>query len=391
MSALPVLPAQAGIQENRPLRVDTDFLLHKIRRWIEIETPSHDRAAVASLMQLVAGDAREAGLHAQLRDVSASAGPLLAITNRRPGDARPGILVLAHLDTVHPVGTLQRNPFRIEHDRVYGPGGYDMKAGACVALEALKAATASGRGHLPVDMLFVPDEEVGSAASRPEIERIAAGARYALVGEPARAGGRCVTARKGIGALRLQAHGCAAHAGLQHERGRNAIRELAHQVLALEAMTDYARGVTVNVGRIEGGTAANVVPEQAALAGEFRMPSQALAEDLRSRLLALQPCTPDVRLAIEAWIKRPPYERSAGSAALLAQAQRHATAAGFELLEAPMTGGASDGNFTAAMGIPTLDGLGVAGDGAHAPHEHFLLSSLQPRLAFWTALLEQLE
>ncbi|HSV78998.1 MAG TPA: M20 family metallopeptidase [Ramlibacter sp.] len=370
--------------------ITTEALLRKIRRWIEIETPSHDRAAVATLMQLVADDARAGGLRAELREVGAAAGPLLAVTNRAEGDRRAGILVLGHLDTVHPVGTLERNPFRIEGDRVHGPGGYDMKAGACVALEALKAVTASGDAALPVDLLFVPDEEIGSAASRPEIERIAAGARYALVGEPARAGGRCVTARKGIGGLRMRAMGCAAHAGLQHERGRNAIRELAHQVLALEAMTDYGRGITVNVGRIEGGTAANVVPEQAALAGEFRMPSQALAEELRARLQALRPCTPDVRLEIEAWVKRPPYERTAASAGLLAQAQQQATAAGFELLEAPMTGGASDGNFTAAMGIPTLDGLGVAGDGAHALHEHFLLSSLQPRLAFWTGLLRNL-
>jgi glutamate carboxypeptidase len=370
--------------------VKDDALLHKIRRWIEVETPSHDGAAIAALMREVADDARAGGLRAELRDVADTAGPLLVVSDRAEADTRPGILVLAHLDTVHPVGTLQRNPFRIEDDRVYGPGGYDMKAGACVALEALKAVQARGGGALPVEIVFVPDEEIGSAASRPEIERFARSARCALVSEPARAGGRCVTARKGIGALRLRAWGCAAHAGLQHERGRNAIRELAHQVLALEAMTDYTRGVTVNVGRIEGGTAANVVPEQAALAGEFRMPSQAQAEELRARLLALQPRTPDVRLDIEAWIKRPPYERTAASAALLAKAQRHAAAAGFVLEEAPMTGGASDGNFTAALGIPTLDGLGVAGDGAHAMHEHFLLSSLQPRLAFWTSLLEQL-
>lgn len=362
-------------------------LLHRVRGWIELETPSHDAAAVGRLAHRVADGARGAGLHAELHEVGGATGPLLAVSNRAGGDERPGILVLAHLDTVHPVGMLARNPFRIEDDRVHGPGGYDMKAGACVALQALETVSARGGGRLPVDMLFVPDEEIGSAASRPWIERIAARARYALVAEPARAGGRCVTARKGIGGLRLRAWGCAAHAGLQHERGRNAIRELAHQVLALEAMTDYARGLTVNVGRIEGGSAANVVPEQAALLGEFRAPSQTLFDELRSRVAALTPCTPDVRLEVEAWGKRPPYERTAGAAALLAQAQQHAAAAGFALEEAPMTGGASDGNFTAAMGIPTLDGLGVPGDGAHALHEHFLLSSLQPRLAFWTSLL----
>jgi glutamate carboxypeptidase len=172
--------------------------------------------------------------------------------------------------------------------------------------------------------------------------------------------------------------------------GRNAIRELAHQVLALEAMTDYAQGITVNVGRVTGGTAVNVVPEQASLVGEFRVPTLALANEMHARVLALQPATPDVRLNIEAWINRPPYERSTGTAQLLAQAQQHAAAAGFALVEAPMTGGGSDGNFTAAMGVPTLDGLGVAGDGAHALHEHFLLSCLQPRLDFWTGLLSGL-
>lgn len=366
-------------------------LLPTIRRWIELETPSHDGAAVTALARLVAEDARRSGLGVELHEVSGTAGPLLRLSNRRGDDERKGILVLAHLDTVHPVGTLARNPFRIEDDRVHGPGGYDMKAGACVAFEALKAASARGAGALPVDMLFVPDEEIGSTASRPLIERAAGRAACALVAEPARAGGRCVTARKGIGTLRLRAHGCAAHAGLQHERGRSAIRELAHQVLALEAMTDRARGITVNVGRIEGGTAANVVPEHASLLGEFSVPSRALADDLGARMRALQPCTPDVRLEVEAWIRRPPYERSPGAVALLAQARRHAAAAGFALDESPMTGGGSDGNFTAALGIPTLDGLGVVGDGAHALHEHFLLSSLEPRLAFWTAMLAGLD
>ena len=367
------------------------ILLEQIRQWIEIETPSHDPAAVASLAQVVAGQARSAGLAVTLQDLDAAVGPLLTVSHRAPGDTRPGIIVLAHLDTVHPLGMIKRNPFRIEGDRVYGPGGYDMKAGACVALEALKRVAARNENALPIDMLFVPDEEIGSTASRATIEGIAAGARWALVGEPARHGGRCVTARKGIGGVRLQAQGCAAHAGLQHERGRNAIRELAQQVLALEAMTDYQRGITVNVGTIAGGTAANVVPENAGLLGEFRAPTLALAEATRAQILALQPCTPDTTLAVEAWIKRPPYERTEGIADLLRRAQQYATLAGFDLDEVPMTGGASDGNFTAALGIPTLDGLGVAGDGAHSPTEYFLLSSLMPRLMFWTALLNGLE
>jgi glutamate carboxypeptidase len=369
----------------------SDLLLPTIRRWMEIETPSHDHQAVARLIRLVQEDAQAAGLRSQSLDLGTQAAPLLMVSNRSAEDARAGIVVLTHLDTVHPVGSLERNPIRIEGDRVYGPGGYDMKAGACIALQALKDVSAHGGSTLPVDMLFVPDEEIGSASSRPEIERLAQGARYALVAEPARAHGKCVTARKGIGELRLGAYGCAAHAGLQHERGRNAIRELAHQILALEAMTHYERGITVNVGRIAGGTATNVVPEQASLQGEFRTPTMALASEVMQRLQSLQPCTPDVRLDVQCRLKRPPFERTAASALLLEQAQRLAAEAGVDLQEAPMTGGGSDGNFTAAMGIATLDGLGVCGDGAHTHNEFFLLSSLQPRLAFWRRLLGALQ
>ena len=178
-------------------------LLHQIQRWIEIETPSHDAAAVATLARLVQADALAAGLSAQLQTLGDEVGPLLTVSNRASGDVRPGILVLAHLDTVHPVGSLARNPLRIEGDRVFGPGGFDMKAGACVALTALKSVSQRQAHRLPIDMLFVPDEEIGSAKSRSLIENAALNARYALVGEPARAGGHCVTARKGIGALRL--------------------------------------------------------------------------------------------------------------------------------------------------------------------------------------------
>ena len=231
--------------------VSLEAMLANVHAWVEVETPSRNAQAIGRLARMIEVEAREAGLDAAMTDLGDQVGPLLAVRHRRAGDERAGILVLAHLDTVHPVGTLLRNPIRIEGDRLYGPGSYDMKGGACVALEALKQAS-RGTESLPIDMMFVPDEEIGSAASRDHIERAAASARYVLVCEPARAEGRCVTARKGIGALRLEAHGCAAHAGLQHERGRDAVRKLAHQVLALEAMTDYSRGITVNIGTIRG-------------------------------------------------------------------------------------------------------------------------------------------
>ena len=340
---------------------------------------------------MVERHAKAAGLAAQLTSLGDQTGPLLYISNRAAGDGRAGILVLAHLDTVHPLGTLQQNPCRIEGDRLYGPGGYDMKGGIYLALTALGQLAAPGSTELPVDFLLVPDEETGSCHSRASIERYARQACYALVCEPARAdAGKCVTARKGTGMLRLKVQGRPAHAGVQHELGRSAIREMAHQVLALEAMTDYARGITVSVGTISGGTVTNTVPSQCEAMVDFRVPDMQSAADLLAKMRALKPVGPDVTLEIDAELNRPPMVRTAAVAELLARAQAWAAAAGFALEDAPMTGGGSDANFTAALGIPTLDGLGVDGDGAHSLHEYLLLSTLAPRLTFWTLLLKNL-
>ena len=369
----------------------TQSLVDGITSWMECESPTSSPEGLARMVAVIKSYALEAGLQATETSFGPNVGPLLHISNRGDGDERPGLLILGHSDTVHPIGTLQDNPCRIEGDRLYGPGGYDMKAGIYLALTALRDLAGTGTTALPVDFVIVPDEETGSHASRPHIEAFAARARYTLVCEPARAnGGKCVTARKGTGMLRLSVKGRAAHAGVQHEKGRSAIREMAHQILALEAMTDYARGVTVSVGTIEGGTATNTVPALCRCMVDFRLPDLRAADELLDKMQGLKPVGSDMELDIDVEMNRPPMVKNDAAAALLARAQKSALHVGFILEDAPMTGGGSDANFTSALGVPTLDGLGADGDGAHTLQEHILVSTLEARLNFWRHLLTNL-
>lgn len=308
---------------------------------------------------------------------------------RLPGQTNgPGVLVMAHLDTVWPRGTLARRPFRIDGDRAYGPGIYDMKAGGYLAFEALLFLTRNGvRPELPVTVLFTSDEEVGSPTSRTLIEAEAGRARLVLVPEPGVGPGRAVvTSRKGWGRFRMHIRGKPAHAGGNHEEGRSAVVELARQILDLEAMTDYGRGVTVNVGVVHGGTRPNVVPAAAEAQIDLRVPTMMAAEELVPRILGRGPFSSGVELEIEGGLNRPPFERTPGVADLYQRARDIAAELGFDLPETSR-GGVSDGNFAAALGIPTLDGLGCAGDGAHAEHEHILVSSIPERLALMIRLI----
>ncbi len=363
-----------------------------IQRWLECESPSHDITALRQMAAILVADASSAGLRVAEHDIGTTTGPLLHITQRAEGDTRPGILILAHYDTVHPIGTLAKNPVRIDSDRLYGPGSYDMKGGTYLALSAMAALTAPDATRLPVDLVIVPDEETGSHASRAHIEAYARNARYTLVCEPARAdGGRCVLERKGTGMVRLAVKGRPAHAGVAHDKGRSAIREMAHQVLALEAMTDYARGITVSVGTIRGGTVTNTVPSECEVVVDFRVPDPQAGQEMLARIQALRPVTPDTELVIDVELNRPPMVATEASRALLARAQAVATQVGFHLDVAPMTGGGSDANFTAALGVPTLDGIGAEGNGAHTLNEFIQISTLPQRLAFWEAFLKTLD
>lgn len=369
----------------------TQALVSGIQEWIRCESPSSSSEGVAAMAKRVQEKATEAGLRVEVTSIGDEVGPLVYVTNRAKEDDRPGILILGHLDTVHPIGTLQENPCRIEDDRLYGPGSYDMKAGIYLALTAMMDLADPNATRLPVDFLMVPDEETGSHASRPSIEQYAANAKYGLVCEPARPnGGKCVTARKGTGMLRLNVKGRPAHAGMQHEKGRSAIREMAHQVLALEGMTDYERGVTVSVGTIAGGTVTNTVPGRCRCVVDFRVPDMDAADGVIGRMRSLRAVDPDVELDIDVELNRPPMVKTEASAALLQMAQACASKAGFALEDAPMTGGGSDANFTSAMGVPTLDGLGADGDGAHTLNEYILVSTLEMRQEFWSKLLCEL-
>jgi glutamate carboxypeptidase len=308
-----------------------------------------------------------------------------------PQSDEPAILVMSHLDTVHPVGTIERDlPLRIDGDRIYGPGVYDMKGGAFFALEAFKEVARQGSAARPMVFLVTPDEEIGSPMTRPIIEDLGRRSAYALVTEPARDGGRIVTSRKGVGRFDVHVEGRPAHAGSRHQDGRNAIYEAARQILAIEAMTDYERGVTTTVGMISGGTAVNTIPQHCHFPVDLRVVTAADGEALTAAIRGLRAHNPDMRVTVTGDMNRPPYECSEGTQSLFDHAKALAGEIGFELVASPRAGGGSDGNFTAAIGIPTLDGLGIDGDGAHTLQEYGLVSSIAPRQQLMKRLLETL-
>jgi glutamate carboxypeptidase len=300
----------------------------------------------------------------------------------------PHAVALCHYDTVWPLGTLQRIPFSVDTDGVArGPGCFDMKGGIVVLYFALQSLRARGlRPARRLNVLFTSDEEVGSPTSRPLIEKTATGAAVAYVLESPLPGGTLKTARKGTGDFLVRITGRAAHAGVEPQKGISATGELAHQILALHALNDYAVGTTVNVGVVHGGTRPNVVAAEAEAHVDIRVETLAEAERIEAAIRGLQPCLPGVVLDIDGGLNRPPMERSAAMAALFEQARRNAAAMGVHLHEGS-TGGGSDGNFTAAMGVPTLDGLGPEGEGAHAAHEHVLTESFPRRVALLAGLL----
>jgi glutamate carboxypeptidase len=369
--------------------LETGRMLEEIRAWVELETPTPVTANIDRLMDDVAGQLRAIGL--AVEEIAGREGCAKHLLATTPGAAeQPGVLVLSHLDTVHPVGTLASTlPFRVEGDRAYGPGIYDMKGGAYLAFAALRELAEAGRTPaLPVRWLVTSDEEIGSPTSRELIEREGERARFVLVTEPARDGGKCVTARKGTARYRIRFHGRPAHSGARHQDGRSAIRELCRQVAELEELTDYARGLTVNVGVIKGGTAFNVVPEHAEAWVDVRLPDAETAAAVLPKIVHRAARDLDVLISVEGGVNRPPYTKTEGTADLLSRAQILAREIGFEL-DDTASGGGSDGNFLADR-LPVLDGLGVDGNGAHTQEEHLLISSLEPRARLLMRLLETL-
>src|SRR6202048_5074364 len=360
-----------------PNPFDSKTILDGIRRWVEIETPTEAPDQVNRLASLVAEGYRN--LPAPIERVAGHSGcgdHLMARSSW--GQDRPGILVLSHLDTVHPMGFIGRRPCRIEGDCAFGPGIYDMKRGAYLAYHAFAQLCATaGRSPLGVTQLYVSDEEIGSPTSRALIEAEGRKAKYVLVTEPARDGGKVVTGRKGVARFEIFVRGVAAHAGTRPEDGRSAIRELANIIQTLEAMNDLKRGVTVNVGVIKGGTRPNVIAEEAYAEVDMRVPSIADADELVPKILNLKSRTEGVSVKVSGELNRPPYEKGNAGAALYEHAKTLAEEIGFDLVDTS-TGGGSDGNFTAPH-TATLDGLGVDGKGAHTNYEQMYISSIEPR------------
>ena len=358
--------------------------LEAIEALVALESPSTDKAAVDRCGIEVARRLRALGAEVEL------------VAQRERGDhirARVGsgrsVMLLGHFDTVWPVGTLERMPLTRDGDRLRGPGTFDMKAGIALAMAAIAALDATKTPRPPITMVWTTDEEIGSATSRALVERQARDALAVLVLEPALPGGALKTARKGCGEFHLTVHGIAAHAGLDPGKGASAIHELAAQIATIERLQDLARGISVNVGIVSGGSRANVVAEEARAVIDARSPTRAGADRVEAAIRGLHPTRPGTRLTVEGGFDRPPMERSPAIAGLFARASAVAAALGLELHEGS-AGGGSDGNFTAALGVPTLDGLGAIGDGAHAAHEHVDIPSLAWRAALLAGILTSL-
>lgn len=371
--------------------VDLAAFLEELRLWVEMETPSGDAAAVNRLADRIEMLARGARFSVERAAGTLGFGDIIAIrTPRLEGYNAKSVLILAHIDTVHASGTIREKlPLREDGDRLYGPGIYDMKAGVLMAFEAMKLATKMGH-NLPIDLLIVPDEEVGSKSSRPLIEAFARNAAYALVVEPARDGGKIVTARKGVGMFDIVVRGRASHAGVRPLDGRSAIRAAARLVLELEALNDPVRGITVTTGTIHGGTGRNTIPAECRLQLDLRLPDAAIAAEVIDKIRGMTPVDPDITFEISGDLNRPPFARSEEGRRLFDHTARIAAELGIAL-EGMVTGGGSDGNFTAALGVPTLDGLGADGAGAHTFDEYILVSSLVPRTVLLANLIASLD
>ena len=357
-------------------------LLRDLQTLVELESPSSDPLAVSAVQDTVAQWANDLG--ADIHSLPGNTRQFLF--GVQPDDAP--ILVLSHADTVWPHGTLTRLPFRVEGDRVYGPGSYDMKGG----IVGLFAALRSLDGQYPaggIEVLLTPDEEVGSTLSREVIETRARQSRAVLVIEPPVGGTHALkTGRKGVGDYRVTLSGTASHAGNQPELGASAISEAAYQILAVQSLADPANGTTISVGRIEGGGAVNVIPAHAEFEVDVRISTLEEARRVEKAMQQLTAQDARVRIEVTGGLNRPPFERGPQTVKLFDKARQIAAGLGFELKEA-VVGGGSDGNFTAPI-APTLDGLGAPGDGAHADTEHIRLDRWPQHVALLTALLRSI-
>ena len=358
-----------------------------LRELVEQESPSEDRHAVNAAMNLVERTAREEGARPK-RHKQREFGDILELRFGPSRSLRKPVLLLGHLDTVWPLGTLAQMPWRVADGRYWGPGVLDMKSGVVMALAALNALKENNLAR-PVTLLLNSDEEVGSPVSRLMTERLALESAAVFVLEPAQ-GLAYKTARKGVGLYNVQVTGVGAHSGVDFERGHSAVLELAKQIQAISTFTNLARKLTVNCGVVAGGTRSNVVAANAHAEVDVRIAKASDAAYVEKLFRRLKVSDPRCKLTITGGFNRPPMERKAGTIALFKKARSLAAELGF-MLEEAATGGGSDGNFTAALGVPTLDGMGAVGDGAHAAHESVLIEHLIPRTALLAAMIAGVE
>jgi glutamate carboxypeptidase len=375
----------------RGLKSREKEIVRLLGEFVRCESPSHDKAAVDRMGRIVAREWQRRGARIRVLRQAAAGNHVRAEVWLGKGRPDGQILVLGHLDTVYPLGTLAKMPFRVAKGRAWGPGTFDMKAGLVLALFAVDVLRAAGtQPRKRFVFLWNSDEEIGSQSSRGEIEREARQSDAVLVLEPAYGRDGCLkTARKGVGTAELVVTGRSAHAGIDPSAGVNAVHELALQIARLMKMSDRRRGITVQTTVVTGGTASNVVPEHARAKIDIRYSHLADAPKIDRRLQSLRPILKGARIEVGGGVNRPPLERTHAVVRLFHHARGLMAEMGRPLEEA-WTGGGSDGNFTSALGVPTLDGLGAVGNGAHSVGEHVVVRSLPERAALLAGLLATL-
>ena len=373
------------LESRRPAMIET------IRHLVELESPSHEKQALDRLAERLAASFEKLGGETHFHPVAHTGNHLEVAFRAATSHAqKEPLLLLGHFDTVWELGTLATMPFRVAEERLWGPGVYDMKTGIAHMIFAIEALDACGY-PLPrrLSVLLVSDEEVGSDSSRELTESLARKCGATLVLEPSSGlRGALKTSRKGVGTYYLTVQGKAAHAGLDFEKGANAILEMSRQLVAIAGFTDLKRGVTLSPGVVQGGTRSNVVPAEASAEIDVRVCTMRDVPSLQKKFSRLKPFNPRCELRIAGGVNRPPLERSREVVKLFARAQEIGRELGMDLGEAAV-GGGSDGNFTAGIGVPTLDGLGAVGEGAHASHESVLISELAPRTALLARLIQE--
>lgn len=368
-----------AVESNQPT------FLKRLRQLVEVESPSDDKAAVDRANDLVASWVP--ALNGTIkRHKQRAFGDVLELRFGPTRSKRRRILLLGHLDTVWPIGTLARMPWKESDGKIYGPGILDMKIGVLMALEAIRILQTLGSDvYRPITLLLNSDEEIGSPISRPITERLAQTSSAVFVLEPAQ-GLAYKTARKGVGHFDLRVTGIGAHAGVDFTTGHSAVLEMARLTQTISNFTDLTRGRTLNVGVINGGTRSNVIAAECTAQVDARIAKSSDARTVERLMRNLRTTDPACKLEVTGGINRPPMERKPGTVALFKQARKLAAELGLNLEEAS-TGGGSDGNFTAALGIPTLDGMGAVGTGAHASHEHIETAHITPRTTLLAAML----